>query len=318
MTGGRGRGAMLGRVNGWQGLLELGRRQHGFVHVNQGVQVGLSADAVRKRASREGWPRPHRGVVGLPGAPDMFAARVSAAVLAVGGRVLASRHTAAYLLGITDRPPDRIELVVPYDRGYPRIDGVAVWRSRTLRRRDTTTVRGLPVTTVPRTLLDLAAVCSRSRLRGLVIDALQRRKVSTAALVAVCHRIRSAPGRRRLRLVLHEVDRDRCDSVLAFAVRRRLRAEGLSPDPGPVALPAGDRVLEVDVAFSTFEVGIECDGFAYHSNRTQLDRDNRRRNRVAVHTCWTILYLTWDRLEDDWEGFLWELRTVLRSRGADL
>lgn len=303
-------------MNRWQRLVQIAQRQHGFVHVRQADQVGLTADAVRKRADREGWPRPHRGVVGLPGGAATVEARVSAAVLAVGGRVLASRHTAAYLLGITDQAPHVIELVVPYDRGYPRIEGVRVWRSRTLRRRDATTVGGLPVTTAPRTLFDLAAVCSHAELRALVIDALQRRRVSLAALVAVCHRVRSAPGRCRFRQVLLEVDRDRCDSVLAYAVRRGLRAAGLHPDPGPVALPAGDRVLEIDVAFSAFEVGIECDGFAYHSSRAQLDRDTRRRNRVAAYTTWTILHITWDRLERDWAGFLAELRAVLRARGA--
>lgn len=301
----------------WRQLMRIARSQHGFFHIGQAPGVGLPPTTVRARAAREGWPHPHRGVFGVPGALTTFEGRVSTAVLAAGDRVLTSRHTAAYLLRITDRLPRAVELVVPYDRRAPRLRGVGVWRSRTLLLQDATAARGLPVTTAPRTLFDLAAICSRNQLRGLVIDALQRRRVRFSALVDICHRIPVARGRRRFRRVLHEVDRDQCDSVLAYAVRRRLRAAGVRPDPAPAAVPAGNRVLEPDVTFSDHQVAIECDGFAYHSSRAQLDRDHRRRNRLAVHTSWTVLSITWDRLEQDWDGFLSELDTVLRARAAE-
>lgn len=305
---------------GWTEIWDLARRQYGVVHVRQVERCGLASSTFRQRARREGWPRPYPSVVVLPGAPATFEARTSAALLAVGGKVLAARRTAAYLLGIVDDPPETVEVVVPEGRRArrPRGAGFRTIRSRTLRRADATRRRGLPVTTAPRTILDLAAVCTVGELRALVIDALQRRKVRFEDLVTIVHRVRRTPGRGRLRQVLLELDPERCDSVFEQLARRRLRRTGLRPDPEPAEVRAGDRSVHVDIPWRAYRVGVECNGYAFHHSRRDLDRDGRRHNRLVVHTDWRVLELGWDRFEEDWPGFVEELRRVLRSRGADV
>lgn len=301
---------------GWPEVWDLAARQHGVVEVGQVRGCGVSPTTFRQRARREGWTTPYRSVVVLPGASATFEARVSAALLAVGGRVLAARRTAAYLHGIVDQPPATIEVIVPETRRAPRGVDFRTIRSRTLRRSDATRCRRLAVTTVARTILDLAAVSSVPELRGVIIDAIQRRKVRLDDLVAIVHRTRRPPGRGKLQRVLAELDPERCDSVFEQVARRRFRRLGLRPDPEPAEVEAGGRTVHIDIPWRRYRVGVECDGFGYHHTRRDLDRDNRRHNRLTVHTDWLILHLTWDRFDTDWPAFFGEVLTALRSRGA--
>jgi len=72
-------------MDGWAGVNSRGGQQYGALHVRDGRPHGISEDAVLARAKREGWRRPHLGVVLLPGAADCYVQRVSAAIQAVGG-----------------------------------------------------------------------------------------------------------------------------------------------------------------------------------------------------------------------------------------
>ncbi len=116
----------------------------------------------------------HPGVYALPGSAPTHERRVMAALLAAGERSLVARRTALWLMGVADRAPTAVELVVPWDRRRPKLAGVTAFGSTTLLRSDVILLRGLRVTSAARTVCDLAAVAGIGDLRAAIVDARQR------------------------------------------------------------------------------------------------------------------------------------------------
>jgi hypothetical protein len=107
----------------------------------------------------------------------------AAGVLSVSPRALVSRRAAAHLWGLLEHPPQPIELVVPADRSVRPPAGCTVWRTAGLLRADSARAGGIPATTVPRTLCDLAAVVGDvAALAELVAVAVQKGLVTIAAV----------------------------------------------------------------------------------------------------------------------------------------
>jgi hypothetical protein len=92
-----------------------------------------------------------------------------AAVLAAGDGALLSHGTAAWRWRIISAPPSMIELALPRD--HAEIAGLTLFVSRNLRAGDTTCNGRFPTTSVPRTLLDLAARYERRALVRALADA---------------------------------------------------------------------------------------------------------------------------------------------------
>src|SRR5205807_1777024 len=112
----------------------------------------------------------HPGVYRLPGAPVTWKQKVMAAVLAAGPGAVASHKTAAALWGLAGFPPREVEVTLPHGKYRP-----GCHQSRSLERVDVTTIDGIPVTRVARTLVDLAGAVSDARLEDAIDDALCRR-----------------------------------------------------------------------------------------------------------------------------------------------
>jgi predicted transcriptional regulator of viral defense system len=136
-------------------------RQEGVAGLAQLVALGFGDAAVRKRARAGRLHRIYHAVYALT-PPSMLSlkGRYLAAVLACGDAAALSHRSAADLHGLrkTDRAP--IDVIVP-GRTARRHDGIDLHRSTTLTAADITIVEAIPVTTVARTALDLAAVVRR-------------------------------------------------------------------------------------------------------------------------------------------------------------
>lgn len=221
-----------------------------------------------------------------------------------------------WLYGLAHRPPARPDLLLPHSRRV-RTRGLTVRRSRHVRADDRTIVDGIVVLTPAFLIISLGAHVEPDTLLSVAVDARQRRLLEIDVALARLAEMPRVPGRATVERVLRRLLTDGSDSMLESEVRGRLLAEGLRPsrEPVPVALPTG-RTVHLDVAFPAARVAIECQGFLAHSSRRQLDRDARRANALALHGEWTVLQLAWDRYTGDWQGFLHELRTALRARGA--
>ncbi|HEX2029567.1 MAG TPA: hypothetical protein VHF25_16405 [Nitriliruptorales bacterium] len=252
----------------------------------------------------------------LPGAGNTYERRVSAALLAAGDHAVAARWTAAYLLGIVDRPAAGVELLVPYGKGVPDLGShVHVSRSRTITDREVVRARHLPCTSAERSFCDLAEGTRTGVLRGHLIDANQRGLVRYPRVLDKTFALRGSPGMPRLRTLLHELAPEACDSIFVYHVRGALTAAGMAPDPVPAAVTARNGVVvHPDITYQPYRVGVECEGFGAHNSRRHLDRDIRRRNTLRG-TGYAIIWVGWERFEHDLDGFLAEVRDELVARG---
>ena len=302
----------------WREVLALGRAQHGVLAVRQAVALGVAATTLRERARREGWERPFRGVVLLPGCARNHAVLARAAALAGRGDATITGPSALHLHGCLDQAPARIHLVVPHGVRAARHDLVRVVRSRTLRDDHRALQAGVWLATPPRAFLDAARWVGRVRLRAWLIDARQRRAVTIEEVVTMAAGLPSVPGRGRLLAACSDVDASGADSVLVAEVERRLRQEGVDLDLPPRTVPVPGRELHPDLTVAGAPVAIEVDGFGTHSDRRALDLDQRKHNAYVL-AGWVVLRIGWTRMERDWEGFVAELRAAIaRCQGGVL
>lgn len=301
---------------GWAELYVVARaHQHGAFAVRDAPRVGLTVDEVRARARREGYERPHPGIIVVPGYATDHRTFLAASQLHLGASAAASDLSAAWLYGLVPRPPVRPHLLLPHAH-RPRTQGVVVHRSRFVEQSDRTTVDGISVLRLPFMLVAIAPRTTTETLYGLAIDARQRRLLETTALATRLETIGAVPGRRRVERVLADLLIDGSDSVFESRVRTRLRAAGLHPTSGPYPVSTADgRKVHLDIAFPAERVAIECHGHLAHHTRRQLDRDARRDNAIALVGDWVVLKLTWDRYTTAWDPFLVDLRSALTARG---
>lgn len=171
----------------------IAARQHGVVSVGQLRAAGLTSAGITRRLRRGSLHRLHAGVYAVVG-PDALSreARWLAAVLAAGDGSVLSHESAAELHAIGRRRPSLIAVTTPTQR---RPTGVRVHRYRTLDRRDVTTHRGIPVTTVHRTLIDLADALTPHQLTNVIHEAAFRGRFVEPAVRDAMER---APGRHNL------------------------------------------------------------------------------------------------------------------------
>jgi hypothetical protein len=144
-------------------------------------------------------------------------------------------------------------------------------RSRNTDPRDGTTWRGIPVTTAPRTLVDLASVLSPAALARAWHEAGIRHRSTPEQIEAVLERCPTAKGAASLRRVVHG-DVHVTLSKLEHRFLELLREHDL---PLPVTnRPAGAR--HVDCRWPTHRLTAELDSYRYHSSRHAWEQDRRR------------------------------------------
>src|SRR3954447_19071407 len=134
----------------------LASRQHGLVTRTQLLRARVTTDEIRHRLDSGALLRVYRGVYRVGHRAPSVEADYLAAVLACGAGARLSGRAAAHLLGLLKGRAPKPEVTAPRQRQVP---GVRVRRGR-IDPIDRATHRGIPVTAVPRTLIDLAAALS--------------------------------------------------------------------------------------------------------------------------------------------------------------
>jgi hypothetical protein len=178
-------------------LAELARRQWGVVTREQLIESGLGDSGVRDWVQSGRIRRLHRGVYAFGHDRLRIEGSWLAAVMACGPGAVLSHRDAAQLWELRQSQSEFIDVTVPSQNGRIRRRGVRVHRSGRLAAEEVTTRSGIPVTTVARTLLDLADVLPRQALRRAVTEAEYTGRFDLTALIAV---VESNPGRRTRKL----------------------------------------------------------------------------------------------------------------------
>jgi hypothetical protein len=229
------------------------------------LAVGVTSDEIRHRLSLGALLREHRGVYRVGHRAPSTEARYLAAVWACGDGAVLSGRAAAHLWGIVRGAAPPPEVTTTHDR---RVAGVATKRSRRI---EATTHRGIPITTVPRTLVDLAAVLSLDALARACHEAGVRYGTTPQQVEAVMGR----RGGKKLRAVMSG-DVQVTLSELERVFLKRLREAGL-PLPQTNKRAHGRRV---DCRWPDHRLTVELDSYRYHSSRHAWEQD-RRREREA-------------------------------------
>jgi very-short-patch-repair endonuclease/predicted transcriptional regulator of viral defense system len=277
-------------------IAELAARQWGVASRRQLLDAGLSATVVRGRVRSGHLLRLHRGVYAVGHARLRREGWWLAAVLAVGPAAVLSHRDAAGLHDL--RPANHTRTDVTTTRQPRAIDGIAVHRTTVLDADDITTISGVPVTTVARTLLDLAGIVPHDHLTNAIKEAERQRTFDLRAIEAVMARMRGRTGRGHsaLRQAIEEyanLGLSATDSLLEDAFHRLVRDNGL-PSPAINAYVEG---FKIDAVWRSHRVAVELDGWAHHHSRRAFERD-RERDATLTENGWRVVRFTYRQLRE--------------------
>ena len=228
-----------------------------------------------------------------------------AAVIALGPRAVLSHRAGAALLEI--RNPFGPEVTVPVWRR--RRPGIAI-HCLPLPPGEVTVVKGIPVTTVARTLLDLAACLTWSDMRRTVNAAEVRRPADVDQLADLVERHPGRHGIRTARRIVADLAPGVARSELESRFRRFVRSAGLPAPELNLTLRAGGRWLECDCVWQAERLVVELDGRAFHATAAAFEHD-RARDRALHVAGWRVIRVTWRQLYEQPEALAADLRKLL-------
>jgi hypothetical protein len=286
-------------------VAELAARSHGVVTHAELLRAGVTDRELRRRVAKGTLVPVHRGVYRVGHAAPSVEARYLAAVKACGPGSLLAGRAAAHLLHLLKRPPSLPEVLTAHHR---RPKGVTVHRCRSIDRRDATEWRGIPVTNLPRTIVDLAAVLDPPDLARPFHEAFVKHRLKPAAVERVLARRHNWPGARKLQRVLggdEPISLSRLESAF-IAVLRRARL----PLPETNRLTDG---LYVDCRWPEQRLTVELDSYSAHGTRHAWERDIDRERRARARGDEFRRY-TWRDVAEDPEPMLGDLAELLRLR----
>jgi very-short-patch-repair endonuclease len=292
----RGRNASLRAV-------AVASAQWGVVSLQQLLDCGVSADTADRWRGNGRLHAIHRAVYALGHSSVPIEGRLVAALLHAGPEALLSHHAAAWWWGVVDREPAVIDVSAPGRCGS--VDGVRVHHPRAL---EGTRARRLPVTTIPRTLLDLAATSSTNEVRRALAQADYHRLLVVDEVAAVCGRGRAGAARLRAALERHEPRIAMTRSELERRFLALCEAAG-------IRLPEVNAVVEgwtVDALWRRERVVVELDGRDNHSSPGQLERDRRKDLQLRA-AGYVVVRYTWAQIIFEAPAVMADLRAILSS-----
>jgi very-short-patch-repair endonuclease len=248
----------------------MATRAHGIVDREELLGAGITVKEITGRVRKGVLIREFPGVYRVGHRAPSVESLYLAAVRACGRDAVLSGLAAGYLWGLIKGAVPRPEVTTRTER---RIEGITTRRTRGAV--EATVWRGIPVTTVARTLVDLAAVLSAEDLARACHEAGVRYDTTPRQVEAVLAKRPNTKGARKLREVMRGDVRVTL-SKLERMFLQRLEEAGL-PLP-QTNRPAGGR--RVDCRWPEHRLTVELDGYRYHSSRHAWERD-RRREREA-------------------------------------
>lgn len=283
-------------------------RQGGFVSHDQLVALRLSPEAIQRRVRAGRLHRRHRGVYAVGHealGPD---GRWWAAVLALGDGSFVSHHSAADAFGMRHSGSSLVRVTVRGRNGRKKHAGIKVHRPLELPSDEVTSLRGLPITTPARTLLDLAAAGIRN-LDTVLDRAEHQRLLDFAELHVLLDRYPRRPGTRSLEAQLARY-RGPVDvrSLLERLVLQLCDAHGL-PRPQVNTIIEG-RVR--DFCWPDRRLVVEADSYAWHRSPTALNADRERDVELTL-AGWRVLRFTYEQVT---ERPAWVVSAIRATLGA--
>ena len=290
---------------------------HGVITRDQALTSGMTQRGIRCRIEAGRWLRACNGVYVVWGSPQTFEQRVAIAC-ASASDAIASHCTAGRLHGLRYLPDDtRVHVLVR--PGTSIRSTVAVVHTADDRHAHVITrIKNLPVTTIERTIVDVAGSVHRPRLARLVDDALDRKLVTLRSLEDSLRRhersgrsgtvaLRSVVSERGGGLEITESELER--RYLGFCESTGVPA----PDLQQKIHWRGNVVGRADMAYPRSRVIVELDGRRGHQQLTDQERD-RIRDQEAAAAGWLTVRVTWLQLREGRDALRERIVTILDGR----
>ncbi len=300
---------------------DLAATQAGVISRPQLLGHGLSGSAVDRMLRSGRLSAALAGVYVVCGAPQSRDQRRWIALLAAGPAGVLGFESAARAHQLATVEHDGPTVVIVRHSGFRRLHGVTAHQINDVRPHHVETVRRMPVTTVPRTIVDLAAIWRLGRMALVIDDAVAAHRTSIEAIGGCLHSVarRGKPGVKLLTILLDERGPGAVPpaSVLEAAFFRLVEGAGMQPPVRQHPLPRTDGATGlVDAAWPQWKLIVEIDGRRWHQRLADMRRD-RDRDVQAAAAGWLVVRFLHEHVVGAPEETLRELRDVIRAR-ADL
>ena len=282
----------------WRAVADLAAAQHAVIAIWQLLELGFSRDWVKRQLTAGRLHPIHRGVYAVGHKRINRRGHWMAATLACGPTSVLSHRTAAALHGLL-YPRDGWPHVTVCAKGRPKRRGIVIHQVTTPPER--TVIDAIPVTTIGRTLLDLAHVG----------DPLLPYAVETA-YDADAIDIADLDGHKGIRALREATKRYEptphwTRSRLEKRFYRLCRKHGI-PLPAVNQWIAG---YEVDMVWRDEKLIVEIDG-AHHDKKSARRKDPIRDTKLQL-AGYRVFRITDDRLINDPDGVMADVCEALRQ-----
>jgi len=229
-------------------------------------------------------------------------------------------HEAAAEIHRIRRVRTGVPAVSVHSRTTHAFPGVTVHRNHDLAASHIELHGDLPVTTLSRTVIDLASVLRVDHIGDIVTDLITEKRLTVEILGSVFEDVacRGKPGSTTIRAILEE--RGTGQDANASALERKGLAVLLGGElPLPLlecAIP-WDTARRFDACYPVWRTAIEWDSRRWHLGKDAFERD-RARDRSALLHGWAVYRFTWDDVTTRPDLVVSTIRTAIRQaqRGA--
>ncbi len=278
-------------------LARFAAEHHGLFRTADADALGLSRRQLKYRLEQGRIERLGPTVFRMAGVPATRDQELLSAAWRSNGAI--SHRTGVELHQLLDRLTGLPHVTVRAERGHV-FDDLVAHRSRDLLDEELTTVRGIPVTSVPRTLVDCGLTVTERQLENAVHRALHR-GLTTIAEISRCYLRISAHGRNGagpIGELLRAIDPEMApaESELEVALLAVLRRYGVPEPVRQYEVRAEGQVFRLDLAYPEHRLFLEGDGFGVHGGRTPFEDDRWRQNQLVLAGWWPLRF-TWQQVK---------------------
>jgi len=276
-------------------VARLAEGQYGVVGRGQLIELGLGRRGVEHRIAAGRLHPVAHGVYAVGHRVLSPKGNWMAAVLSSGPGAILSHRSAAAFWGIKDPGSGPVHVTVSRKSTSSRL----IRRHHFALRDDEATVHdGMPVTTVPRTVLDLAAASSTDEVEVAIRQVEFLRLYDRLSLWDLVERYPRRRGVARVRAALIRIEALPAGRVrspletrfLPFLRRHRLPRPRLND-----WIIVGERRYQVDCHWPGTGQIVELDSWQAHGSRTAF-RDDRTRDRVLRTFGYEVTRISWTQL----------------------
>lgn len=282
-----------------------------MVSVWQLEELGYSEEAIR-HARETGRLHPvHRGVYAVGHASLPRHGECLAATLTCGAGALLGHCSAAWLWGLTQRFARPIQVTASSPRRTR--ERILIHSAAALALEDRDSKKGIPVTSVARTLLDFAATDPR-HLGKAVENAYRLGLLDLIAIDELLSRSKGFRGAARLRDIMRTYRGSaftRSHFERYFLDRSR---RGEFPRPSMNFFAEG---YELDAYWPGERFAVELDTYEYHGDPTAFERDRRRQEDLKLAGI-EMVRITGLRFEHEPHAVAARIHRLLKQRRRQL